>query len=342
LPLVASKTKFNDVKNFDRIDIDTKALSSLSHGMQAGAKPSSDPSMEIVSGLFAEDISRASESLHNGNREYARQVLRDTTSYCVQCHTQSNNGPDFPKLNLNINTSDLSLVEQAEFFTATRQFDRALDSYQRALADDNFAKKDPFGWEQAARVALAIIVRVKSDPREAQKLVASMGGHPGLSAATQDAINDWKTSINEWSKEKKPKPTTPKEILNRAEALVQKAQNRQDFPLDHTQDVSFFRAASMLHELLQTYTNRDEIYARALYLAGVASEATRDMNFWTLHETYYEQCVRIVPHTKQAQLCFDRLNNSVTLGYSGSGGTRIPADVAKRLEMFKDMASSKE
>jgi tetratricopeptide (TPR) repeat protein len=339
LPLVASKSKFNDVKNFDRIDVDTKSLSSLAHGLKAGAKPNNDPSMQVVSGLFAEDISRALESLHNGNREYARQILRDTSSYCVQCHTQTNNGPDFPRLNLSINTNELSLVEQAEFFAATRQFDRALDSYQKALADDNYAKKDPFGWEQAARVALAITVRVKADPNEAQKLVAKMGGHPGLSAATQEAITDWKTSINDWLKEKLPKPQTPKEILSRAEFLVQKAQKRQDFPLDHTQDVSFFRASGLLHDLLQSYRTRDETFARALYLAGIASEATRDMNFWTLHESYYEQCIRVLPHTKQAQQCFDRLNDSVTLGYSGSGGVRIPPDVAKRLDVFKTLAS---
>ena len=338
LPLVVSRSKFNNEKNFAKIEADTRSLRKLAHGLKSGSAPNADPTMKVMSGLFEEDLERALDSLNSGNRDYARQILKDTSSYCVQCHTQTNNGPDFPRLDLNIKTDELPAVEQAQFFAATRQFDRALAAYEKALSDPGFAKIDPFEWEQSARSALAIVVRVKHEPKAALKLLSGVRGQSALPASTKTAIAAWKKSLDEWAREKKPAKMGAAAQVTRAEELIQQAQKRQEFPLDHSQDIVYFRAASLLHEFLQAEGPREALGARALYLAGLASEATRDMNFWTLHESYYEQCIRVLPKTKQAQQCYERLKDSITLGYSGSGGIRIPPEVSKRLENFRLLA----
>lgn len=343
LPLVISRSKFSDEKNFAEIETETRNLRRLAHSLKAGDAPNADPSMSIMGGLFEEDIERALESLHMGNREYARHILKNTTSYCIQCHTQTGAGPEFPRLDLSLKTDDLSMLDQASFFAATRQFDRALNAYEKSLRDPSFAQLDPFEWEQTARSALAIIVRVKNDPKAANAWISRIQAHSALPASVKTSLNRWKKSIREWQQEKAPsKIKTPLEVIARAESMIKTAQSRQEFPLDHSQDITYFRAARLLHEFLETYGPRHELGAKALYLAGIASEATRDMNFWTLHETYYEQCIRTIPHTAQAKLCFDRLKESITLGYSGSGGIRIPPDIALRLENFRKMAAPKK
>lgn len=342
LPLVVSKKKFDAPENFERIEADTRNLKGLVHSLGEGDKPSADPSLKVMSGLFADDIERALDSLRSGNRIYARQILKDTTSYCIQCHTQNNNGPNFPKLNLSINTADLNKVEQAEFFTATRQFDRALTAYIDALKDDALAKADPFAWEQAARSALAILTRVKNDPKEAQTLLEKIEAQSSLPESTKKALVSWKKSVQEWAKEKRPKAQKPEDQVKRAESLIAQAQKHQEFPLDHSQDIVFFRASSLLHDFLSARPGDDRLQAKALYLAGAAAEATRDMNFWTLHENYYEQCIRLYPHSKQAEQCFERLKDSITLGYSGSSGINIPPEVSRRLEGYREAALPKK
>lgn len=338
LPLVSSRSKFNDEKNQTRIQEDTKRLGALTHSLGTGTTPSSDPSLRMMTGLFEEDIQRAIESLNSGNREYARSILKDTTAYCIQCHTQTNNGPDFPRLNLDINTTELNPLERAEFYAATRQFDNALETYTEVLNSEALAKADPFAWEQAARTALAIVVRVKKDPKATRELIDRIEKNPALPGSTKKSLTSWKKSVNEWAKEKKIATSTPESRLKLAESLITRAQKRQEFPLDHTQDILYFRGSSILHDLLAEHTQSDALTAHALYLAGLASEATRDMSFWTLHETYYEMCIRAQPHTKQAEQCYDRLKDSVVLGYSGSGGVRIPPEVAKRLEHYQSEA----
>lgn len=338
LPLVASRTKFNDEKNHARIEGDTRRLRQLAHGLSQEKAPIADPSMKMMSGLFAEDIDRALESLKTGNREYSRQILKDTTSYCIQCHTQTNNGPEFPRLDLKINLAELSPLEQAEFFAATRQFDRALSAYDVVLKSENLAKADPFEWEQSARAALAIIVRVKHDPKAASQLISTIESNKAISSNTKGILASWKKSVREWSNEKKPVLVSPNEKITHAEELIKRAQNREEFPLDHSQDILYFRASSLLHDLLATRGRTDPLSAQALYLAGVAAEATRDMNFWTLHETLYESCIHAAPHSALAMKCWTQLSDSITLGYSGSGGVRIPPDVSRRLETLKTQA----
>ena len=341
LPLVSSRPKFNDPQNTERVDQNTRQLRALAHSLKTAEAPNQDPAMRFVSGLFEQDIDRAVEALRSGNREYARRILKDTTSYCIQCHTQTSQGTQFPRFSLDVKTSELTSLELAEFYAAIRQFDSALAAYEAALANPSFSKADPFEWQNAARSALAIIVRVKNDPKPALQLLTQIDARKDLPTKTREAIATWKKSVLEWQRRRGPEPKNQKEALARAEALIQSAQQRQDFPLDHAQDIRYFRASALLHELLQKGSDDKALSAKAMYLAGTAAEATRDMNFWTLHETYYENCIRAVPHTKQAVQCFARLKESITLGYSGSGGVRIPPEILKRLEGFEALAKAK-
>jgi cytochrome c553 len=341
LPMVTSKSKFNDPKNQAQIEKDVRNLRSLAHSLKGDAGPMADPAVPAMTGLFEEDLERALEALRSGNREFARQSLRDTTSYCIQCHTQTGTGPNFPQLNLNIDTNSLTSLEQAEFFAATRQFDRALMAYERALSDEALARSNPFEWEQAARTALAITVQVKNSHADAQKLLAQIQTNAALPSSTQQALRAWKKSVRDWAKEKPARDLSPAKKLEFAQSLIRQAKNRQEFPMDHSQDILYFRASGLLHQLLGSGELKGEPLAETLYWAGVASEASRDMNFWTLHETYYEQCIRTMPSSAVAKKCFERLSESVTLGYSGSAGVNIPPEVIQRLERFKNMAEPK-
>lgn len=339
IPLVTSRTRFNAEENEEKILKQTTRLRELAHSLKSGTAPNQDPTLLVMSGMFEEDLDRALQSLKSGNREHARFVLRDTASYCIQCHTQSNNGPQFPYLNLDINAEELNPLNRAEFYAATRQFDRALDEYRKVIQDESVAQAVPFEWEQAVRSALAIVVRVKQDPKEAAAILDLVEKNKGRPQTIKQTLQAWKRSIREWSREKRTDPLSAKKKLALAERLVNRAQKSQELPLEHAQDIYYFRASSLLHDVLaEQGQSSGGMSAQALYLAGIASEATRDMNFWTLHETYYELCIKKAPQTQIAKQCFDRLHDSITLGYSGSGGVRIPPEVAKQLENLRALA----
>lgn len=339
MPYLASSKKFSMKENEAKIERDTAELKSLAHSLKTGEMPNNDPSMKIVSQLFEDDLSRALSSLRSGNRDYARRILSDTTTYCIQCHTQTNNGPEFPHLAMNLQTNDLKPLDRAELFAATRQFEPALENFKLALAERDLAQTDTYAYQAAARDALAISVRVHKDPKEALGLIKTIEKNKELSPAFKRTVASWRRSLEAWKKEKPSKtPKTALQELTEAETLIAAAQKNQGAPLDNSQDIVYERASSLLHDLLQRPDRSDELSARALYLSGLASEATRDSNFWGMHETYYEQCIRTRPLTEQARQCFGRLKDSVLLGYSGSSGTTVPPDVQKRLDSYEALA----
>ena len=343
LPIVVSQSKFSDPQNQAKIESDVKAIRSLAHSINAeAAPPNADPSMALFGSLFEDDIDRALESLKSGNKDYARGALKDATSYCVGCHTQTNNGPSYPRLSLDVNEKDLPKFDRAEFYAATRQFDLAIKEFEAVLKDPKLPEKDAFAWERAARSALAIAVRVQKDPAKSIDIVQALLRNRRAPKNVKRPAEQWLASLREWKKERPLRePAKSEDLLARASQLVESAQHAQKYPLDRAQDVTWLRAGSLLHELLGRPNLDGPTQAKALYLAGISSEATRDMNFWTMHETYYELCIRRLPHTESAQKCFDRLNDSVTLGYSGSAGVSIPADVRKRLTKMRELADAK-
>lgn len=333
LPIVNSAEKFNNKENAEAITAGTERLRALAHGLSRRSDLS-DPSALAVGELFDETILRAQNAFRSGQRDYARQILKDTTSYCIQCHTEVQRGAVLPRLEFNVDLRRFSLLEKADFYTATRQFDLALDAYIDALKNDRSLRENTFKWQNAARTAMALTIKVKDSPSEAQALMKELASNK----KNHELIRSWDAAIARWRSEVKLSlPNAAK--LDKADRLLSQANKNMRFELDHSQDVLFFRASRLAHQVLAVKDVDPSLRARALYIAGITSEATRDLNFFTLHETLYEQCIRTSPHTLIANKCFIRLSDSITMGYTGSSGTDVPAEFASRLENLKPLAS---
>jgi hypothetical protein len=107
--------------------------------------------------------------------------------------------------------------------------------------------------------------------------------------------------------------------------------------MDKGGDIYYLRALSELH-LLMTQQLPPQQIGETLYLTGVSYEAVKDLSIWTLHENYFESCIRTVPKTDWAKKCYKRLEESIYFGYTGSSGTNIPADVQMRLQSLQKLA----
>ena len=338
LPLMSDTKAFNDPANEVAIRDAASRLKKLSHQVRASEKPAADPAYDSIARMLDEDLARAVSALATGNRDYARLTIRESIGYCIQCHTQTASGPNFPKLELSYDPSSLSPLGRGDFYAATRQFDRALSAYQEGVRDSAYAKRDVFGWERAVKSALAIAVRFKQDPSEAQKIARAVQSNKSAPESLKIAAKSWSRSISEWSKQasaKKPEPT-----LSLAQKLIDQADARQD--ISDPQDVPYLRASALLHQWLSEnpakagQSNLER--AKALWLAGRSAEASRELNFWTLHERYYELCIDDAPKTETAKSCYKLLSDSVVTGYTGSSGTNLPADEERRLAKLKAKA----
>lgn len=345
IPYVFDDRQFYDPKNFSVIEEKTKAFASLAHGLDqtkkgAVAPPSSDPALAFFSTQFQSDLQRAQESLTADHRGYAQSVLKTSISYCVSCHTRTDSGPKY-----NFQTDDgfvkkLRPLDRAKYYTAVRQYESALKEYLGILENPAIGRERPFDVERAARGALAISVRVNKDPKTSKRIAEDVIKRSTTPLFVKSDAESWVKAINEWQTDSAKLPSTEAGFVSRIKSLINKANSQQRYSADMRGDIYYLLATSLVHDYFQKFPNPKNP-AEMFYLAGMSYQALRELGFWTIHEMYFERCIRQAPHSPLARTCYEQFEQSVLLGYSGSGGLFLPAAVGKQLLDLRALATAK-
>jgi tetratricopeptide (TPR) repeat protein len=331
---------YKNSANFKRIEENTKKLSQFSHTLEdkdfAKNFPDMDPSIEIISGLFSEEAGRAVTALKNGQREYARTILKTISNYCFACHSRTNSGPEYAG-DLKTNSKNMSQFEKAELLMATRRYDEALIAFKKLIADPNQAKMRQIDWEKAVRQAVAVAVRVKKSPDTAIDILDSVVSSEKTPQFLKADAKAWGSYLKVWKGEMPRTPTSEEGIYAEAQRVLKDIQKQQKFFFDRSTDIHYLRLSSLLHDLLRSAPKGKHV-AEALYLLGVSYESLRDLDLWTMHEMLYEACVRKEPGSDIAKTCYTHYEQAVFSGYSGSGGFSLPAEATKKLADLKSLA----
>ena len=328
-----------------KLEKNVKKLTELVHllGVRPGGEsllpPDADPSIPLIKDLFERETKRAYTALKAGQIGYAKNILRNTTGYCISCHTRTDSGPDFPYLTLTPRTEKLSSFEKAELLSATRQFGPAFEEFTKVVDDAKVAKNEQVRWQRSVLQALTIAIRVKRDPEEASEISEKVMKSPTAPEFFKHYTKGWNASIGKWKKEGSRKITSKDGLLAEATRLFAEGQSLQEYPADHSGDVSFLRATAAAHDYQQK-SPEGESGAKGLYLEGLSYEILNGSIMAPLSELYYESCVRKAPHSETAGQCFRHYEEAVYFGYSGSGGTFIPEDVSALLKELKDLSNS--
>jgi hypothetical protein len=338
LPVVADPAQYNAPENKKNIEKDVKRLVILSKNVRHSDSTSAkDPSIDFISKAFTEDLQRIDESLAIGKRDFARYGLMNVTAYCIECHTRTSTGPSFRSPALEQTLSKLSGLERGEFLLATRQFDAALSEFSN-LIDARLKQKDDYlVLDKAVRYSLSVTVKYMKDPRKSLAIVEKLKKASGVPFYLKQNVLGWETAIKDWMKEPALKDGSVEALLKRVRQWVQKAQTLQVGMVDRGGDIYFFRALSDLHLILASKLNADQT-GESLFLTGYSYESVRDLSTYSLHENYYETCIRKVPHSKWSQRCYKNLEESIYFGFTGSSGVRLPEDEMIHLQELKKLA----
>jgi hypothetical protein len=259
------------------------------------------------------------------------------TGYCVACHTRSS-GADYSNQSTKGSVPGLKPFEQAEYFTSTRQFDRALGDYERIVEEAGKTAEYSPDWERAARTSLALAIRVKNDPDRALRIVERVIATHGAPCFLKEQASAWKESLLKWKAEVPRSAQSEEGYYAEAIRLVSEAKALQKYPADRSADVLYLRASRTVHDQLRAFPDGKRL-AEALYLAGLCYEVLDGLNLWDLHEVYYQACIQKAPHSVVARQCYRHYEESVYTGFSGSAGTSIPGDVKQKLNRLEFLSS---
>jgi hypothetical protein len=126
-------------------------------------------------------------------------------------------------------------------------------------------------------------------------------------------------------------------LLERAREQVEAARLLTAYPGDRRGLVSFVVASRWLHE----HMDRDELTredrAETLLWLGLC-EIHISSSLWVSEaEWFLESAIRTAPATPWARTAYTILEAVFLEGYSGSGGTHLPAEVERRLSVLRDL-----
>jgi Holliday junction resolvase len=320
-PYLVDDVKFGAQANQDLLQKEIRNLANLSQKVTHNPTIiSRDPTVRFVASQFSKDIQRSAESFEMGRKEFSRYQLMKVTGYCIECHTRTQQGPQFVGPHENKNLQSLSRFQKAEYLIATRYFEEALKLLEEELADPTsigFVRM-----EKAAKQGLAITVQYEQNPQRAFEFLRILEKSKSAPFALKDRAKIWKKSLLAWKNDKSKLQGLP---------LFRKLAMKKD------SEVDLMRALAGLLPYLSTDLKNEEL-GESLYLVGLCYEGIGDLSLFSLHENFYESCIRSAPHTPWAKKCYEKLEDSIRFGYSGSGGTHIPVEVQIYLdEMKKDL-----
>ncbi|MEO0336930.1 MAG: hypothetical protein AAF202_11070, partial [Pseudomonadota bacterium] len=197
LPTVAQPEIFFNPAYEQDIESEIENFASSAHSIKMQKKPEADPSLAFVSKKFENDVNQALSEFRQGNKKHARFLIRNTTNYCISCHSRTDSGRSDWDFSGFAKIKNMRPLDKAEFYMSVRDFDKALQTYDEIIYDKN-RDANAAELEASGEKALAIAVRVKRDPRLADEVVSRIVDSKTAPIFLRLNARQWKSAIKSW------------------------------------------------------------------------------------------------------------------------------------------------
>ncbi len=337
MPFVFSRAEFTDAENAKRIRgllVDFEKSVELVPQHTGEVLLGKDPLVQFSIQRMRSNAQQAIKAFDENHLEFSRHIVRENTGLCFNCHTTTQLGPENNFSTKAIPpTFRIQPTEKAEYYVATRQFDRATHLLEQVLESTASWLDNPHEQVGAMRRYLAVQVRVKKDPADAALTIEKFLKNKKLPYFVATDTEAWLQGLHDWQKSLKRQVGSYK----LAQELLAKAAKKQTAGGYQAGYVEYLRASSLLHESLRgakTAQQRAEIYR----LLGDCYDTLSETGTWDLPEVYFESCVRAAPKTIVSQRCYKDFEKAIVMGYSGSAGVFIPKEERERLSELKTLS----
>jgi hypothetical protein len=331
LPLSLGDAPFADPAQhraiLDALDALSRKGSSLERHVQ-----NRDQGFAFLSRALARDMREIRDRYAAGQVAEARFLLLEVSDHCAACHSRLPDDREHPigrRLVDDPRVAALAPDERVELEVATRQFDRALASYEALFADPDFppAELDLHGHIDGY---LEVVVRVQNDPARARRTFTALATRKDLPAALRENVGAWIASLRAF--EGHAATGSP---LSEARELIAQAQEPSRYPDDRNALVSYLYASGVLNRFMQTPGVSSSDLGEACYLLGVI-ESRIGRSFWLSQpEFYLEQAILLAPERAFANDAYELLEEFLVSGYTGAAGNEVPPEVRARLDDLK-------
>ena len=336
-PLALDPIEFDSQKNEKKIREALKNLNVASTKVNHSPMTvMNDPTLAFISFDFRQQLSNVDHAFSLGKKDYARFELLKMTQFCIECHTQSNKGPNFGFSQFSKKIEALPAITQAEVYIATRRFEEALKSYKEFFNQKEISWDAQFKTELAIHNALSILIRYKRDPVGAKEFLEKVEKVNFVPLYLKSMIPVWQADIKKWSSEAK----SMKSSLAIVKVWIDRSNARMFEYGRLGSEVWNQLSISYLHEFLDN-TRFKPYKADVLWLLGASYINGLNSYQSSLGEKYLEVCIRTFPNSFSAHRCYFKLEEYVYDTNSGSAGTFLSIEDQRRLRELKALSDPK-
>ena len=335
-PFIASQTSFSDPANSAQIADALNKMVVLSQEVNHEERINKT-GFQVSANVLAQQLEHVENVFSNGNKDYALGNLRSTLGVCMSCHTQLPAvSTRFTSLNQTQILSDQ--FQEAEFLFLIRNFDDAMKLYGELIAGYPLNKAETDDLETAVYRQIFYYVRVARDLQGLSVALQRDSENQQLPGQLQKQIKGFIAAVNDMQDENYPQFTDAKrEDLRKYAEEVLNAEAYGDFGLDSPQNViAALKMSSVLYEYLNTYPTTP-LKPDILYWLALGERRYTYESMYSMPDLYLKQCVLEYPKNPVAKLCFAEYEESMTVAFTGSGGTHIPDDIAQELNMMQGL-----
>lgn len=331
LPLSLDGVRFGDPANRAVVN---SALDSLASNAKSLEDHSANQELGFahLSGSLARDSLDIRERFAEGRVDEAQFLLQHLTETCVACHSRLPDDREHPlgkRLTQEGAIAALPREERAQFEIATRQFDRALATYESLFADtdSSIAELDLSG---DLENYLELCLRVQGNPDHAISSLERLAARKDLPSRLQPKLKIWIAALR--ALEDVPESNAIEQARELAGAALE-----DSWESDSSDLVRLIAASGLLHRYVASTMDLPKRVGEAYYLLGVV-ESRVGRSFWASQaEFFLETAIRMGPKERYAEAAFKLLEEFLVSGYTGSAGTNIPPDVVGRLRELDEL-----
>jgi hypothetical protein len=286
--------------------------------------------------LLASEAQTVLQRYEQAQYQAAQFALHQLTERCFACHSKLPTSRRFvlgQRFLAEVPLASLPLKERARLAVAVRQFDTALELYEMLFQSPAITAGE-LGLIGAFEDYLKIVVRVYNDARRALHTLETFRQRPDVPFYLTEHLGSWVEALKEVHA-----VAAPDDILPYARTLIREGQQRNRFLADRLGLVHFVTASGLLHRYVDTSTVTGTPLAEGYYLLGVAESYISRTLWMSETEFFLETAIRLAPQSVHARKAYAFLEEYVLVGYTGSAGLHLPADIQARLAELRRLVN---
>lgn len=321
---------FQNPDNRDAIESSLQGLVSNANQLESHGG-GLDPSFDYLRRSLARDAGDALKKFNDGQYVGARFLISKLTENCVTCHSKLPSSRHFEigaKFLKQAKVDDLPPLARVDIEIATRQFDRAMKTYE-AIFKDPKQRPQTLLLVGAFEEYLRLCISVRNEPARAVKTLEEFKERGDVPSNLSRMMTAWINDLQNLDL-----ASASGNELFVARQKIEHARATQRFAQDRTPLVDFISAATLLHEYLRAGGGTPVEKAEAYYLLAVA-EANISRSYWVSEApSLLEQSIAQAPKSavaKEAYAFFE----AYTLAGQSVTAREVPEHVQATLDSLR-------